>query len=229
MFEPEEVLFVMLHEYGLLACRPVMTPLPENYVLSHKESDGDKYLRNITSYQKLIGKLIYLTMTRPDISYVVQSLSQHMHAPLQSHFDISLRVLRYLKLAPGSGVGFSKNCGGVKSSVEAKYRAMASATYEVMLVLKVLQDLDQGRLAPVTLYYDNKSAIQIAANPLMHEKTKHFDIDVHLVREKVASGLIKTEKVDSKSQVADILTKALGTSQHTVLSKKIGLVNMFVS
>ncbi|GKF19297.1 hypothetical protein Tco_0067935 [Tanacetum coccineum] len=60
----------------------------------------------------------------------------------------------------------------------------------------------------------------------MHEKTKHFDIDVHLVREKVASGLIKTEKVDSKGQVADILTKALGTAQHTVLSKKIGLVNM---
>ncbi|GJV27384.1 ribonuclease H-like domain-containing protein [Tanacetum coccineum] len=262
----------MLHEYGLLACRPVMTPLPENCVLSYKESDGDKYLRNITSYQKLIGKLIYLTITRPDISYAVQSLSQHMHAPLQSHFDIGLRVLRYLKLAPGSGVSFSKNCDGVKvfafsdsdwakcpmtrrsvsgycvfvngnlvswkskkqatlskSSAEAEYRAMASATCEIMWILKLLQDLDLDGLAPVTLFCDNKSAIQIAANPVMHEKTKHFDIDVHLVREKVASGLIKTEKVDSKSQVADILTKALGTAQHTVLSKKIGLVNMFVS
>ncbi|GJW72889.1 ribonuclease H-like domain-containing protein [Tanacetum coccineum] len=225
----------MLHEYGLLACRPVMTPLPENCVLSHKESDDDKYLRNITSYQKLIGKLIYLTMTRPDISYVVQSLSQHMHAPLQSHFDIGLRVLRYLKLAPGSGVSFSKNCDGVKvfafsdsdwakcpmtrrsvsgycvfvngnlvswkskkqatlskSSAEAEYRAMASATCEIMWILKLLQDLDLDGLAPVTLFCDNKSAIQIAANPVMHEKTKHFDIDVHLVREKVASGLIKT-------------------------------------
>nr|GFA41674.1 ribonuclease H-like domain-containing protein [Tanacetum cinerariifolium] len=80
----------MLHEYGLLACRPVMTPLPKNYVLSHNESNGDKYLRNITSYQKVIGKLKYLTMTRLDISYVVQSLSQHMHVPLQSHFDIGL-------------------------------------------------------------------------------------------------------------------------------------------
>nr|GFA42574.1 ribonuclease H-like domain-containing protein [Tanacetum cinerariifolium] len=116
-----------------------------------------------------------------------------------------------------------------KSLVEAEYRAMASATCEVMWVLKVLQDLDLDELAPVTLYCDNKSAIQIAANPAMHEKTKHFDIDVHLVREKVASELIKTENVDSKSQVADILTKTLGTAQHTVLTKKIGLVNMFVS
>ncbi|GJU22208.1 putative RNA-directed DNA polymerase, partial [Tanacetum coccineum] len=230
----------MLHEYGLLACRPVMTPLPKNYVLSHKESDDDKYLRNVTSYQKLIGKLIYLTMTRPDISYVVQCLSQHMHAPLQSHFSIGLRVLKYLKLAPGSGISFSKSNSGVKvkskkqatlskSLAEAEYRAMASAICEVMWILKVLQDLGQDGLVPVTLFCDNKSAIQIAANPVMHEKTKHFDIDVHLVREKVASGLIKTEKVDSKGQVADILTKALGTVQHTVLTKKIGLVNMYVS
>nr|GEY40454.1 ribonuclease H-like domain-containing protein [Tanacetum cinerariifolium] len=97
-----------------------------------------------------------------------------------------------------------------KFLAEAEYRAMASATCEVMWVLKVLHDPDMGGLAPVTLYCDNKSAIQIAANLVMHSKTKHFDIDVHLVREKVASGLIKTEKVDSKSQVADILTKALG-------------------
>ncbi|GJX52846.1 ribonuclease H-like domain-containing protein [Tanacetum coccineum] len=79
----------------------------------------------------------------------------------------------------------------------------------------------------VDMYYDNKYAIQIVANPVIHEKTKHFDIDVHIVREKVASGLIRIVKVDSKSQVADILTKALGTYQHTLLVKKLGLLNMF--
>ncbi|GKC80466.1 ribonuclease H-like domain-containing protein [Tanacetum coccineum] len=189
-----------------------------------------------------------------------------------SHFDVGLRVLKYLKLALGSGIGFSKSGNGFKviafsdsnwakclmtrrsvsgycvfvngdliswkikkqvtlskSSAKAEYKAMASTTCEVMWMLKVLQDLDLDGLAPVTLYYDNKSAIQIAANPVMHEKTKHFEIDVHLVRENVASGLIKIEKVDSKSQVVDILTNALGTVQHTVLTKKTGLVNMFVS
>nr|GEY06892.1 ribonuclease H-like domain-containing protein [Tanacetum cinerariifolium] len=96
-------------KYGLN--KPVMTPLPENLVLSHKESDSDKFVSNITGFQKLMGKLIYLTYTRHDISYYVHCLSQHMHAPLRPHFDIALRALKYLKLAPRLGVNFSKRKG----------------------------------------------------------------------------------------------------------------------
>ncbi|GJT97699.1 ribonuclease H-like domain-containing protein [Tanacetum coccineum] len=102
----------LLHEFGLLACRHVVTPLPENIILAHKETDDDKYLLNLTSYQKLVEKLIYLCMTRPDISYAVHCRSQHMHAPLQSHFNTGLRLLRYLKLAPGYGIDFSKGNTG---------------------------------------------------------------------------------------------------------------------
>ncbi|GJU79091.1 ribonuclease H-like domain-containing protein [Tanacetum coccineum] len=189
----------LLHEFSLLACRHVVTPLPENIFLSHKETDDDKFLRNITSYQKLVRKLIYLCMTRPDISYVVHYLSQHMHAPLQSHFNLGLRLLKYLKLAPCSGIKFTKSntkfdvisytdsdwakcpvtkrsifgyCVFVneslvswknkkhatlsKSSAEAEYKAMASTTYEIMWVLKILKDLGQNDLTPVALFCDNK-------------------------------------------------------------------------
>ncbi|GJX39143.1 ribonuclease H-like domain-containing protein [Tanacetum coccineum] len=90
----------LIHEFGLLAAKPVTTPLPENYVLAVDESESDKFLKNIFEYQKLLGKLIYLTHTRPDISYVVHCLSQHMHAPLQSHLKVALRVIRYLKNSP---------------------------------------------------------------------------------------------------------------------------------
>nr|GEX67623.1 putative reverse transcriptase, RNA-dependent DNA polymerase, Gag-polypeptide of LTR copia-type [Tanacetum cinerariifolium] len=125
----------LLREFGLLACRPVMTPLPENLVLSHKEFDSDK----------------------PDISYYV-CLSQHMHAPLRSHFDIALRVLKYLKLAPRLGVDFSKRKGDClkskrqatlsKSSAEVEYRCMASTTCEVMWIVKIMKDFGLHNLIP---------------------------------------------------------------------------------
>ncbi|GKE74980.1 ribonuclease H-like domain-containing protein [Tanacetum coccineum] len=87
-----------------------------------------------------------------------------------------------------------------KSSAKAEYRSMAFTTSEIMWIVKILGEFGFSNVVPADLFCDNKSAMQIAANPVMHEKTKHFDIDVHLVREKVASGLIKTVKVDTKAQ-----------------------------
>ncbi|GJV48996.1 ribonuclease H-like domain-containing protein [Tanacetum coccineum] len=258
-------------EYVFLSATPVATPMPENGILAHKETENDKPLKNVTSYQKIVGKLIYLCNTRPDIAYAVHCLSQHMHSPLQSHFEAALRVLRYLKSAPGAGISYTKSSSSSicayadsdwakckmtrrsvsgycvfiygclvswkskkqatlsRSSAEAEYRSMASAVCEVMWIIKVLKDLNFSSQIPAFLFCDNSSAIQIAANPVMHEKTKHFDIDVHLIREKVASGLIKTVKVDSENQIADILTKGLGTMQHRKLFSKLSLLNIFDS
>ncbi|GKA65245.1 RNA-directed DNA polymerase, eukaryota, reverse transcriptase zinc-binding domain protein [Tanacetum coccineum] len=63
-------------------------------------------LDNITGYQKLLGKLIYLTHTRPDITYSVHCLAQYMHSPLKSHLNCALNVLRYLKNAPCKGIKY---------------------------------------------------------------------------------------------------------------------------
>lgn len=259
----------LLHEYGLLACKPVDTPLPENTTLNHIESAGDCALKNIGNYQKLVGKLIYLTHTRPDISYAVHCLSQYMHAPLESYLDAALRVLRFLKGSPGNGVQINKN-GSLKlrayadsdwarcpvtrksvsgycvflgdslvtwkskkqttlsrSSAEAEYRSMASCTCEIIWLNNLLGDLGVKRSLPVVLYCDNSSALQIAGNPVFHEKTKHFEIDVHLVREKVAAGIIKTEKIHTSQQIADVLTKALGSKSHLFLCEQLGMLDMF--
>nr|GEU86456.1 ribonuclease H-like domain-containing protein [Tanacetum cinerariifolium] len=59
---------------GLLACKPSATPLEQNLSITNEPTDLDKVLDNITEHQKLIGKLIYLTHTRPDISYSVHCL-----------------------------------------------------------------------------------------------------------------------------------------------------------
>nr|GEU51571.1 ribonuclease H-like domain-containing protein [Tanacetum cinerariifolium] len=176
-----------------------------------------------------IAKFKYFLSNRPDISYAVHCLSQHMHAPLKLHFDIALILLKYLKLAPGFGVQFVKRYSGfdIKAFSDSDWakcpvtrRSMAAATCEIMWIVKILSNLNIKNLLPAELYCDNKAAMQIATNPVMHEKTKNFDLDVHFIREKVGSGLIKTVNVESKDNVADILTKALGSFQHGFLTKK---------
>ena len=69
-------------------------------------SSSDSLLTDISGFQRLIGRLIYLLATRPDISFAVQCLSQFMHAPRKSHLNLALRVLRYLKRSPGKSIFF---------------------------------------------------------------------------------------------------------------------------
>ncbi|KAJ0512023.1 putative RNA-directed DNA polymerase [Helianthus annuus] len=261
----------LLNEFGYLACKPVTTPIEQSFIVTNKCDKEQKNLENINGFQRLIGKLIYLSLTRPDISYDVQFLSQYMHCPSQVHLDIALRLLRYLKLSPGKGVNFKKsdnmNLSGFvdsdwakclktrkpvtrfgiflgdtlvswkskkqsvvsRSTAEAEYRAMCSATCEIMWILNVLTELKIVYNLPVKLFCDSKSAISISQNPVFHEHTKYFEIDLHFLREKIAAGIIEPEKVHSDVQIVDIFTKGLNASQHQTLCESLGMFDMFAT
>lgn len=92
--------------FGMLGSKPIKTPLEVNFVFSCDCDDNSNYTVNIIEFQKLIGKVIYLTVTRPYISYVVQVFSQYMHRPRKSHLNVAFRMLRYLKSCLVKGVFF---------------------------------------------------------------------------------------------------------------------------
>nr|GEV76025.1 hypothetical protein [Tanacetum cinerariifolium] len=94
----------LINEFGLLASKTSYIPMQPNISLSSEPKDDDPLLDNVIDYQKLIGKLIYLTTTRPDIAYTVLCLSQFMHSPLKSYLKTALKAIRYLKGCPGKGV-----------------------------------------------------------------------------------------------------------------------------
>ncbi|KAJ4746686.1 Retroelement pol polyprotein-like [Rhynchospora pubera] len=91
----------ILAECGLLGAKPAQTPIEQNHNLS--KATGVVML-DPEKYRRLIGRLIYLTFTRPELCYAVHVLAQFMQAPLQTHYDAALRVVRYLKGHPGQGI-----------------------------------------------------------------------------------------------------------------------------
>ncbi|GAA0185300.1 hypothetical protein LIER_32588 [Lithospermum erythrorhizon] len=108
-------------------------------------------------------------------------------------------------------------------SSEAEYRALAMTSSEVTWIVRLLEELGLHILTPVTLYCDNTSAIHIAKNPVFHERTKHIEIDCHFTRDKVLEGLLQLAHIPTSDQLADILTKALPSPQHSCLMSKLGL------
>ncbi|CAL8115437.1 unnamed protein product [Prunus armeniaca] len=96
----------LLKETGMLGCKPVETPIVEKHNLC---LDPEQELVDKGRYQKLVGRLIYLAHTRPNIAYVVSVVSQFMHSPSVDHMAAVMRILAYLKSTPGKGVLYRKN------------------------------------------------------------------------------------------------------------------------
>ncbi|CAN6704192.1 unnamed protein product [Malus baccata var. baccata] len=95
----------LLHKAKMIDCKPARTPLDSNLKLkTHND-----LVPNLSYYQRMVGKLIYLTITHPDISYAISIVSQFMHFPSMDHLKIVHRVLRYLKGSIGRGILMRNN------------------------------------------------------------------------------------------------------------------------
>lgn len=249
----------LIAEYGVTSS----LKLPMNIHL-RLTADSGEFLNDPHPYQRLLGKLIYLTISRPDITYSVHILTQFMQHPTCDHMDAAMKLLRYINSNPGQGIllssssatelkaycdsdwatcpmsrrsttGFCMLLGTspiswktkkqsvvARSTAEAEYRSMALATCEITWLSALLKDMGLQNLPPALLHCDNLAAIALAANPVLHERTKHVEVDYHFIRDKINSGVIVTKHIPTHSQVADVFTKALSAKQHFYLLGKLG-------
>jgi hypothetical protein len=255
----------LLRETGMHGCRPVATPIEQN----HRLSSGMGTLIDRELYKRLVGKLIYLSHTRPDIAFAVSVVSQFMHDPKTAHLDALNRILKYLKGCPGKGLLYTKygvlqvECytdadwagflddrrstsgyctfvGGnlvswrskkqpvvARSTAEAEFRSMAQGICELLWPQVLLVELKLHSHGPLMLYCDNKATIDIANNPIQHDRTKHIKIDRHFIKEKLDKGIVCLPYVTSASQLADIRTKGLPERMFSVFCSKMGLFDVF--
>ncbi|GJU33044.1 ribonuclease H-like domain-containing protein [Tanacetum coccineum] len=96
-----------------------------------------------------------------------------------------------------------------RSSAEAEYRGVANAVAETSWIRNLLRKLHTTLFTATLVYCDNVSAVYMSANPVQHQRTKHIEIDIHFVRDKVAAGHVRVLHVPSRFQYADIFTKGL--------------------
>ena len=94
----------LISDVGLLGAKPAATPMEQHHKLA---LDTSPFMRDAEKYRRLVGRLVYLSITRPDISYSVHILSQFMKTPRQVQWDAALRVVRYLKGTAGQGIMLS--------------------------------------------------------------------------------------------------------------------------
>ncbi|KAK6145605.1 hypothetical protein DH2020_022425 [Rehmannia glutinosa] len=251
----------LLKDVGLIGCKTVSTPFPQGLNLS---AQTGSFFPDVERYRRMVGRLLYPNLSRPDISFGVQQLSQFVHTPLQAHWDAALHLLRYLKGTIGLGLfypigvratltafcdadwgtclltrrsltGYCIFFGGAlvswktkkqktmsKSSAEAEYRAMAPPPF-VNCVATTLGTNLHILLHCLLIWCDNKGSLHITANPVFHERTKHLDIDCHIVRNQYKVGVILPQHISSCLQPTNLFTKSLGGPAFRVFVSKLGM------
>jgi hypothetical protein len=95
----------LLQRYGMLDCKPISTPMDSNVRL---QEDEGKELEDVTMYRQLVGSLIYLTLTRTNISNLVGVVSRYMSDPKKPHLDAVRCILRYIKGTINFGILYKK-------------------------------------------------------------------------------------------------------------------------
>eukprot|EP00268_Persea_americana_P063544 TRINITY_DN82513_c0_g1_i1.p1 TRINITY_DN82513_c0_g1~~TRINITY_DN82513_c0_g1_i1.p1 ORF type:complete len:453 (-),score=74.75 TRINITY_DN82513_c0_g1_i1:7-1176(-) len=110
----------LLQETGMSACQPADTPIEEGMKLCIEANQVPVDKRR---YQRLVGRLMYLAHTRPNLAYALSIVSQYMHNPGEQHMNAVMRIMRYLKSAPGNGILFTKNenCRSVDAYTDADW------------------------------------------------------------------------------------------------------------
>ena len=116
-----------------------------------------------------------------------------------------------------------------RSSAESEFRAIAQGLCDLLWLKIILDDLRIKWDDPIKLYCDNKLTINIAYNPLQHDRTKHIEVDRHLIKAKLEKGVVCMSYVPSEHLLADILTKGLNNSLFQDLVFKQGMEDIYSS
>ncbi|KAK1359570.1 hypothetical protein POM88_044044 [Heracleum sosnowskyi] len=223
----------LLKRFKMQDCAAASTP-----IATATKLDPDQGAEvDVTHYRGMIGSLLYLTTSRPDIMFASCPCARFQAKPREPHLIAVKRIFRYLKGTPSLGLWYAREsdfglCGyldvdfaGCKiDRKKAEYIAAESCCAQIMWMRNQL--LDYGlSYSTILIYCDNQSAIAMTGNPVQHSLTKHISIRYHFIRERVLEGTIELHFVPTDQQLADIFNKPLPEATFNKLVNELGMMN----
>ncbi|GJT06490.1 putative ribonuclease H-like domain-containing protein [Tanacetum coccineum] len=213
----------ILKKFDLVNVKAAITPMETKLPLTKDEEAFDV---DVHLYRSMIGSLMYLTASRPDI----------MESPfdLEAFSDSDYGGSNLDRKSTTGGCQFlgqrliswqcKKQTIVATSTTEAEYVAAANCCGQVLWVQNQL--LDYGfNFMNTKIHIDNESIICIVKNPVYHSKTKHLEIRHHFIRDCYEKKLISVEKIHTDLNVADLLTKPFDRPWFNYLVVSIGMIN----
>ncbi|GJV58173.1 retrovirus-related pol polyprotein from transposon TNT 1-94 [Tanacetum coccineum] len=190
-----------------------------------------------TLYRGMIGSLIYLTASRPDLNYDVYLCARYQAKPTEKHLQVVKRIFRYLNGTINIGLWYSKDTDmSLTAYVDADHagcqdtRRSTSGSAQFLGDKLVSWSSKKQKSTAISSteaeYIALSGAIALCCNNVQHSRAKHIDIFYHFIKEQVENGIVELYFVRTEYQLADIFTKPLPRERFNFLIDKLGMKSM---
>ncbi|KAE8718737.1 hypothetical protein F3Y22_tig00109992pilonHSYRG00051 [Hibiscus syriacus] len=223
----------ILSQFSMQDCKPISTPLSINFKLSSSMSPSSEEERMEMSrvlYASTVGSLMFaMICTRPDIAQAVGVVSRYMVNPGKEHWNTVKRILRYIKGTSNVALCYGGSNLLINGYVDSDYagdldksKSTTGYVFKVAGGAMLLEELGHNQ-EYVSMFCDSQSALHLARNPTFHLRTKHIRVQYHFIREKVEEGTVDMQKIHTKDNIADFMTKAINADKFTWCRSSCGL------
>nr|GEY88543.1 copia protein [Tanacetum cinerariifolium] len=203
-----------LKKYRFESCDPMDTPMVEK---SKLDEDRERKAVDPSHYRGMIGTLLYLTATRPDLQFAIYMCARYQARPTEKHVHAFKRIFRYLRGTVHRGLWYPKDSSVALTAFADADHAGCQDTHR-----STSGNYGLG-FNKISMYCDNKSVIALCCNNVQHSRSKHIDIKYHFIKEQVENEVIELYFVNTEYQLADLFTKALGRERIEFLITKLGM------
>ncbi|GKA92000.1 retrovirus-related pol polyprotein from transposon TNT 1-94 [Tanacetum coccineum] len=226
----------ILIKHGMTSCDSIGTPM----ATKHLDADLSGTPVDQTKYHSMVGALMYLTTSRPDIVHATCYCARYQAKPTEKHLTAVKRIFRYLKDTINMGLWYPKDTGFELTAFSDSdhagcldSRKSTSGGIQFLggdkLVSWSSKKQDCTSMSTAEAEYVSLSAccaqaaIAISCNPVQHSRTKHIDVRYHFIKEQVEKGIVELFFVGTEYQLADLFTKALSEDRFKYLVRRLGM------